>query len=677
MHLTNKHLCNRCSQIDVRFLARIHQDQEFGTGITSDQSHSASCRFCSLIDHCLKKSAGVTFPVRGKLRGHVVGQELQFSIDNRRLDYSIQPCEDIPRSRTDCLTHFAEGFSPTELKKWLRHCDEHKCLPDNSDYRKELPERFRVIDLQENCIVHPPESAEYCALSYVWGSINHFFMNEDTKNDLMSKGGIDRVKLPRTIFDAMELCRSIGCRYLWVDSLCIVQDSEEDRRSQIGLMADIYSQSYLTIIAATGDDANSGLSPYGGLGRQPVIQSLAVHMPELGSFVGTMSPQRAAQDILNSTWASRGWTLQEQSLSRRVLFFTGTHAFFRCEHSLWSEDFGLGIANHFEKAQKWTWDLPMPPFYRRKKVHGHIYPSTFKEILGEYLRRQQNLLLASDVLNAITGVLIRLKDDIGDHLWGLPSKRFSAALQWKTEQAFPIAPRPGFPSWSWSGWYHDVNEGTLRTEIQNYDMDIYKESDVEALNQSALSCWVLDSQGEIRQIETSFMDAIPSHTDQNATLYAMTPSLNLFQSPPLSLLDFLGSWQSPTASPISQHIFIWGSCATLHVDRKAFCPIGAKGGRYALRHQPGSEVIGNIELRTAWREKAGEDMEFIVTTVGNYSSQPRHEKDVRVKVLLLEISNRAEPPSPSVYRRIQVSTTSIAIGDWALCRPENKLLVLV
>jgi hypothetical protein len=76
---------------------------------------------------------------------------------------------------------------------------------------------------------------------------------------LEQEGGLHIDQLPQTIQDAMILMSQIQERYLWVDSLCIVQDDKDVKRSQIATMNQIYQGAYATIIAASGNDANAGL----------------------------------------------------------------------------------------------------------------------------------------------------------------------------------------------------------------------------------------------------------------------------------------------------------------------------------------------------------------------------------------------------------------------------------
>ncbi|KAF2109658.1 heterokaryon incompatibility protein-domain-containing protein [Lophiotrema nucula] len=658
-------LCTTCTSINFASLGHPSHERSTASGFTLSPTRSPTCAICQLLEHSLDRSGERA--EQGILRGTYDGRELQIYIENRRLEYSIQRCEQSLEAQTNQSVHVSKRFDPCELTRWLKECESHQCLPQNhSDSRCHLPQNFRVVDVIERRIVHCETFVRYCALSYVWGSRNQRFLQKNSQHELALEGRIDRLEeLPQTIIDAMNLCRDIGCRYLWVDSLCIIQDCDEDRHSQIRSMADIYSQSYLCIIAATGEDANSGLRPYGRFGRQQPIETAVTQISGLGGFVATLSPQFAAEGIARSVWASRGWTLQEQALSRRVLFFAGTYTFFRCERSLWGEDFGLGFSNLFDRIQRW--DLPMPPFYRRKSVDGHVYSNTFKQMLGEYLRRQKNLRYEEDILNAITGVLIRMKDDIGDHLWGLPSKRLSVALQWRsTEESFAGEQRPGFPSWSWAGWRHGLYDSSF---------DIYEGVDTESRNQSAISCWVMEGRmfREIEQIQVHvvatqlrkamFDDRRPKAC--NGTSEHDLSALASFVASPNAVLDLLRGWQSPLETPISQHLFIWASCAKFHVDR-----VELDDGELVCVHLDGNR-LGKVELNTRYRVKAGDSIECFVTTVGMYSME------VKVRVLLIKLVYKAGSLSPPIYRRVQALDTSVSLRDWVSYRPENRLIVLV
>ncbi|EGO19999.1 hypothetical protein SERLADRAFT_442803 [Serpula lacrymans var. lacrymans S7.9] len=69
---------------------------------------------------------------------------------------------------------------------------------------------------------------------------------------------IDIRTLPRTIKDAIECTHKLNLRYLWTDTLCILQGSADDKRNEIARMCDIYQDAYVTIIAASAQKVSQG-----------------------------------------------------------------------------------------------------------------------------------------------------------------------------------------------------------------------------------------------------------------------------------------------------------------------------------------------------------------------------------------------------------------------------------
>jgi hypothetical protein len=97
--------------------------------------------------------------------------------------------------------------------------------------------------------------------------VDQVVLNRANLTDLEKEDALfgDSFIPPTTIMDAIKLCKDIGHTYLWVDCLCIIQDEAEEELVQIKSMDIIYSKASLTIVAAAGDDANSGLSPFNSL----------------------------------------------------------------------------------------------------------------------------------------------------------------------------------------------------------------------------------------------------------------------------------------------------------------------------------------------------------------------------------------------------------------------------
>lgn len=126
---------------------------------------------------------------------------------------------------------------------------------------------LRLIDVTTMTLVEFGVSKErvvlppYVALSYVWGSVPTVHLTSAALPVFIKPGELSRVlwRLPRTVNDAIVAVQKLKLRYLWVDSLCLIQNDEEDLQLGISVMDSIYRDAYLTIIAAEGDDANAGL----------------------------------------------------------------------------------------------------------------------------------------------------------------------------------------------------------------------------------------------------------------------------------------------------------------------------------------------------------------------------------------------------------------------------------
>lgn len=169
------------------------------------------------------------------------------------------------------------------------------------------------------------ESGTYAALSYCWG---HCSQRTTTKSTLQEHlRGIQVSTLPATIQDAIRLCRSLDIPYLWVDSLCIIQDDSDDWHHEAAEMAAIYGRSALTITTPENNRCDESFNEF-----QPT-KSETECLPKLSwehrqeeAVTGTVTVRPKALTSFTSSigktgspWMTRGWTLQEWLLSPRVL----------------------------------------------------------------------------------------------------------------------------------------------------------------------------------------------------------------------------------------------------------------------------------------------------------------------------------------------------------------------
>lgn len=333
-------------------------------------------------------------------------------------------------------------------RKWISQFD---LPPYMSDVPHEPLDGFRVIDVQQDCVipVHGPQGCRYLALSYVWGGDQKFKNLKARDAALRQPGSLsDAQSLPQTISDAIFFTKAIGERYLWVDSLCIIQDDER-KMTQISAMDQIYGCAVVTIIAAYGVNAHAGLPGVrpesGGRWKQHIVDIHGMQLANRQTFLPGFGP---------NTWHQRAWTYQEEVLSLRTIQFALDGAHFASEDGLLAEDLHLPQHN---KKNKPTLKALGVPGVRNVKEEG-VFPNRELYGLSAMFYTLKQMSFQSDGLNAFTGVLNMMQPAFRrNFLYGLPSSELEYALLWKPR--LPLSRRlddttlePLFPTWSWVGW---------------------------------------------------------------------------------------------------------------------------------------------------------------------------------------------------------------------------------
>jgi len=368
------------------------------------------------------------------------------------------------------------------VKGWLKCCEEEHtqwCAAKITDDVAHVP-GFRVIDIESGNIHEQPEGCRYLALSYVWGEAHrgndYLRLLQANHDDLRGVGGLfkEMSRLPRTIRDSIDLCKKLGERYLWVDSLCIIQDSPEDMGGQISRMNTIYRRAFLTIVAAAGSDANAGLP-----GISPDLLRRLAPEASINDFDLAAIPEDGEFELNTSTWNTRAWTFQERVLSNSLLRFTTNSVTFECQSACWREDFTLTgpEADHFrlvdqERKEQETRQnfhhiisadvLQFENMVPRSEWHNdfwNIWKGAYSPLVRDYTKRK--LTFEGDMLNAFQGIEGALRRSLGEFYWGLPLYLLAQSLGWLATTG-DIKRREGFPSFSWTGWvFGDENWGSM------------------------------------------------------------------------------------------------------------------------------------------------------------------------------------------------------------------------
>ena len=214
------------------------------------------------------------------------------------------------------------------IKERLTHCTRNHqvCNPslgDDNHARRQLPKR--LIDITQHPTVRLLETTtqhlKYACLSHCWG--RSMALTTTTSTLARRTEGIEWQHLPRTFQHTITLVLNLGLSYLWIDSLCILQDSDEDWTEHSGQMASIYSNAYITIAATRAPDGSHGLFSTGESAMTwHGIPLLFRERPTHPSFNET--------SLRDFPLLQRAWVAQEILLSKRVIQFCEGFLVFEC-----------------------------------------------------------------------------------------------------------------------------------------------------------------------------------------------------------------------------------------------------------------------------------------------------------------------------------------------------------
>ncbi|KAI0884919.1 HET-domain-containing protein [Annulohypoxylon maeteangense] len=375
-------------------------------------------------------------------------------VDREKTGFIIAEIESIPINKSDISylprRKIGKYVDISLVEDWLDKCRKHRHSKASIGqdvhgllFQPQFP--FRLIDVNRECIVEKDRRCAYVTLSYVWGDLPTLYHGgksrskgkipilmtlKDNIKDLKIERSLSESRLespstgriPQTVRDAMEFTQQIGIRYLWVDTLCIIQDDEEDRKRLISQMGDIYNSATVTVIAAAGSNADAGLS-----GISPRVGHSIRGVKIAGDSGRTVlnlsiSLSSLCEEVRMSTWNTRGWTFQEQSLSQRCLYFTANEVFFNCSECQRREGY-----DYVEKRKTTTgevkikartgppwwntnirYDLePTPYNYLGDMGDGKLDPQSYELAVQEYSRK--NLRDPCDVFNAFEGIFNRFQ----------------------------------------------------------------------------------------------------------------------------------------------------------------------------------------------------------------------------------------------------------------------------
>jgi hypothetical protein len=313
--------------------------------------------------------------------------------------------------------------------------------------------------------------ARYICLSHCWGHSRILVTTRANIED--HKAEIPWVDLPQTFREAIMVTRKLEIRYLWIDSLCIIQDDADDWEREADSMASVYQNAFLTIAATTSSGDRSGLfssSPttrfealvengqkFAVFGRQAIIHPKLLYETSNKSF-----------PLLD-----RGWVYQERLLSPRVVHFCSGELVWECQEDTTCEcERILTYGNANDRANKEQWARAQTKVIHSISLQNGtkslLLASRWRQMVVEYTRLRLTVKL--DRLPALAGLARQSQGVRGcRYLFGLWEDSLLEDLLWKWDSyiGHPSATEPHLylPSWSWASGTGTV-EYPLRGKVK-------------------------------------------------------------------------------------------------------------------------------------------------------------------------------------------------------------------
>ncbi|KAI0436362.1 heterokaryon incompatibility protein-domain-containing protein [Xylaria telfairii] len=353
--------------------------------------------------------------------------------------------------------------------------------------------RLRVVS--EDGIL--PQSTPYLTLSYRWAPNPSLLLL--TSNIIEFRRGKPIDGLPQLFKDLVVVAQRLSIRYIWIDALCIIQDSREDWEAQAPTMGMVYANSACTIAASASNSLDEGLFP----ARYP--QNVLPGLVPCSLFSREIQPHYAFEryywdrEIHAGPLHKRGWVFQESALSSRTIYFGKNQVLWECLTEHRCEGFPEGVPGRRSGKELGPLLnlLPKINLTQPQKMDIHIF-NMWVDLVRGY--SQCALTKPSDKLFAIAGIARLFRDVTGDeYVAGLWKSWLLEMLDWRVEDPKELqSSEYRAPSWSWAS----VDGPRLTVELldvfvqartQNLMADVSEASIMLRVNTFAAICHYLEN----------------------------------------------------------------------------------------------------------------------------------------------------------------------------------------
>ncbi|KAJ4406778.1 hypothetical protein N0V85_004469 [Neurospora sp. IMI 360204] len=352
------------------------------------------------------------------------------------------------------------------LHQWLNHCDTnpyHKCKPlPNS------PLPTRVIDLGSKAKpslrlyeTQPGDSFRFIALSHRWGDKGQGHFRTTISNYAAHTQAIPYEQLPRNFEDAIRVTRELDIRYLWIDSICIIQGTGGDFAEEAKRMESVFSSAYCVLAASSAHSQHGGFLKtrkkwdFVTLSSKKSRSNREAEAGEI--YVGPFRDD-FKEHAINSPLSERGWVLQERALARRTIYFTEWQMYWECGNGIRCET----LTKMDNKLLSFLGDPNFPSKLSGEQSDRGEKIRFYEGLYSQYSRL--TLTRPADRPIAIAGLETRLIHDLGcsggfgvfdDNRSLLPR-----SLLWQRDSRFPTLEKIeniNVPTWSWMAYQGGID----------------------------------------------------------------------------------------------------------------------------------------------------------------------------------------------------------------------------
>ncbi|KAK5995934.1 hypothetical protein PT974_04353 [Cladobotryum mycophilum] len=380
----------------------------------------------------------------------------------------------------------------------------------------------------------------YATLSHCWGG--HVPLTTTIVNLSTHKDAIPMASLPLTFRQAVRICRELGIQYLWIDSLCILQDSKADWEKESVKMADVYGNSYLTIAARGAKTAEDGCF----FARKIASPCRLEYRSLDGTVTGNMyfaDPASPIERMTDTPLDQRGWVLQERILSPRIAYYGTEQIYWECRQCTRRQDEKFYVIQQ-DKALPSRFKQALDPHASLQTIFRGFYENPQADwsdrelvvacrmnqwymLIEEFSQRK--LTVESDRLPALAGIAKVFAKSTGCvYVAGMWREHAITGLLWYRSGASRGSPTcPNLPSWSWArfkGRIHFWNGG------RDGRVHSIQDNDCEVIGLSYCHTGLMSNYGEVSDAKLTLRGRIIPADCRMVPYYDMSPRMVMFDA---------------------------------------------------------------------------------------------------------------------------------------------------